>query len=110
MLIKVIDILHSPNASLHDDGLLVYQEMKAAVDRHQVPVVVSFDGIKRCTTLFLNASFGKLLTELGEEEMNQYVKPIDFGHILNFDNKFNDMWINVINHDNFQAYREEAHA
>lgn len=110
MLIRIQDILHSQNASLHDDGLMVFDVMKDAVDHHKTPVEVSFEGVKRCTTLFLNASFGKLLNELGEEKMQHWIVPIAHDQILNFDSKFKDMWINVINRDNYQAYREEVHA
>ncbi len=110
MLIKIHDVLNSQNASLHDDGLMVYQVIKDALDHDKAPVQVSFRDVKRCTTLFLNASFGKLLNELGEEAMLNLIVPAEHNQILNFDSKYKDMWINVINRTNFQAYREEAHA
>jgi hypothetical protein len=110
MLIKIQDVLNSQNASLHDDGLMVYNVMKNALDHNKAPLEVSFEGVKRCTTLFLNASFGKLLNELGEETMLNLIIPAEHNQILNFDSKYKDMWVNVINRTNFQAYREEAHA
>lgn len=109
MTLDVFSILGSQNASLHDDGLLLFEKMKSAYSSKE-SVEIDFSGIKRCTTLFLNASFGKLLAEIGEEEMRKHVAPISHSHILSFDDKYNDMWDNTLNTSNYQAYRVEAYA
>ncbi|MND38237.1 hypothetical protein D3C80_289380 [compost metagenome] len=111
MKINVIDILKSPNASLHDDGLMIYEEVKKQFKSAEPnDIEIDFSAIKRCSTLFLNASFGKLLAEYGEETVRKYIHPIGYNQILTFMDKYNDMWDNVINRDNYQAYREEAFA
>ncbi|UKJ07364.1 STAS-like domain-containing protein [Solitalea lacus] len=109
MKINVLDILSSSNASLHDDGIKVYREIKKHFnDSKKEEIEVDFSDIKRCSTLFLNASFGKLLADYGEEDVKKYIHPSSYSQILNFMNKYSDMWDNFVNKDNYQAYREEA--
>jgi hypothetical protein len=109
MKISVINILNSSNASLHDDGVKVYTEIKKHLEGSKLEEIeVDFSDVKRCSTLFLNASFGKLLADLGEDVVKAYIHPQGYSQILNFKNKFSDMWDNFVNKDNYQAYREEA--
>ena len=111
MKISVYDILNSQNASLHDDGIQVYNEIKSVFESNKgEKIEVDFSNIRRCSTLFLNASFGKLLADYGEETISKFINPISYTDILNFNFKFSDMWDNFINKDNYQAYREEAFA
>jgi hypothetical protein len=109
MKISVYNILNSSNASLHADGIQVYNEIKNHFDHTTSEQIdVDFTNIKRCSTLFLNASFGKLLAEYGEETVQKFIHPSSYTEILNFMYKYRDMWDNFINKDNYQAYREEA--
>lgn len=109
MKISVFDILKSSNAALHDDGVQVYEKIKSYFDTHkEEQIEVDFSNIRRCSTLFLNASFGKLLADYGEETVTKFILPASYSEILNFTYKFQDMWDNFINKDNYQAYREEA--
>lgn len=111
MTLDVFSILESQNASHHDDGLLLYEKIKEALGHAgEETIEVDFSEVKRCTTLFLNASFGKVLSELGEEQMRRKVVPIRHTQILKFDDKYNDMWDNTLNAKNYQAYRVEAYA
>ncbi|WP_040298635.1 STAS-like domain-containing protein [Arcticibacter svalbardensis] len=109
MKINVTDILNSSNASLHDDGIRVYTEIKKHLGAsNKEEIEVDFSNIKRCSTLFLNASFGKLLADYGEELVKKLVHPRSYSQILNFNHKYSDMFDNFVNKDNYQAYREEA--
>jgi len=111
MKISVYDILGSQNASLHDDGLALYCVVKENFEMHtNEEVNIDFSQIKRCSTLFLNASFGKLLADFGEEVVKKYIHPASYEQILNFMGKYNDMWDNFANKTNYQAYRDEAFA
>lgn len=109
MKISVYDILKSHNALLHDDGLLLYKAVKAAFDERD-EILIDFSNVKKCTSLFLNASFGKLLYEYGSEKMDNFVKPINYESINKFDLKYQDVRDNVINRSNYQAYFNEAYA
>ena len=109
MKISVKDILNSSNASLHDDGIKIYQEIKKYIqNENKEEIDVDFSDIKRCSTLFLNACFGKLLADYGEEAVRKHIHPSSYSQILNFMSKYSDMWDNFVNKDNYQAYREEA--
>jgi len=111
MKINVFDILNSPNASLHDDGILVYNTIIQEISNNKnQPIEVDFSNIKRCSTLFLNASFGKLLADLGTDTVKKCIHPEGYSQILNFSHKYNEMWDNFVNKDNYQAYRNEAFA
>ena len=111
MKISVYEILGSPNASLHDDGLALYNVVMKNIDKHiDEEVNIDFSEIKRCSTLFLNASFGKLLADLGEELVKKHIHPSSYEQILNFMGKYNDIWDNFSNKSNYQAYRDEAFA
>lgn len=109
MKISVYSILNSGNASLHSDGLKVFHAIKQSLDNNAIEQIeIDFTNIKRCSTLFLNASFGKLLAEYGEDFVKKYIHLSSYTEILNFMYKYDDMWDNFINKDNYQAYREEA--
>jgi hypothetical protein len=109
MKISVINILNSSNASLHDDGIRIYNAVKSNFDfSKNEEFEIDFSEVKRCSTLFLNASFGKLLADFGEDTVKKLIHPTSYAQILNFTNKYSDMWDNFVNRDNYQAYREEA--
>jgi hypothetical protein len=109
MKISVYNVLNSVNASLHADGIMLYEKVKQIFDSNsEEQIEVDFSNVKRCSTLFLNASFGNLLASYGEETIKKYIHPASYGEILNFKYKFDDMWDNFVNKDNYQAYREEA--
>lgn len=109
MKISVYDILNSANASLHTDGIQLFNAIQKSFEiNRDEQVEVDFTNIKRCSTLFLNASFGRLLAEYGEESVKKFIHPSSYTEIVNFMYKYQDMWDNFINKDNYQAYREEA--
>lgn len=112
MKINVNNILNSVNASLHNDGILVYNEIKKQFDAapNNTKIEVDFSEIKRCSTLFLNACFGNLLKTYGVKPVSEFIHHIGYTNILNFEYKYDDMLDNFINKDNYQAYREEAFA
>jgi len=106
MKIKVLDIISNPYALLHDDGLVVFDIVKKQFNpRNPSDIEIDFSGIKRCSTLFLNASFGKLLAEFGEEIVRKFIKPSHYEETSNFMHKYNEVWDNFSNDDNYQAYR-----
>jgi hypothetical protein len=109
MKISVYDILNSHNALLHDDGLLVYKAVKAAFDERD-EILIDFTDVKKCTSLFLNASFGLLLHEFGAAKIDNFIKPVNFELINNFDSKYQDVRDNIINRSNYQAFFNEAFA
>lgn len=59
MAIVISNILESNTAIFHDEGLQVYDSIEEGFKRGD-QVVLSFVGIKHCSTQFLNACIGKL--------------------------------------------------
>lgn len=111
MEIKIYDLLKSHNASLHDDGLAVYNfVIQNAPGFGREEILLDFTDIKRCSSLFLNASIGKLLVEFGEVEVQKTIHPTNYNQILNFMSKYEDVLDNFSNTTNYQAYRDEAFA
>lgn len=107
MKIDISPLIGSPFALLHDDGLKIYKAAIKEFDKkHPKRIEIDFSGIKRCSTLFLNASFGKLLSDLGTDVVSSYITPVGYGEINSFATKYSDMWDNFENKDNYQAYRE----
>jgi hypothetical protein len=62
-MLKIADVLGKSSAILHSDGLKVCQELLRRYQEHGT-AVVSFEGVDRWTTAFLNASIGKFLVNL----------------------------------------------
>jgi hypothetical protein len=60
--IKIIDIIGTPNAILHNFGLKIYDVLKPYISQN-IPVVLSFDSMKNVTSGFCNASIGKIYSE-----------------------------------------------
>lgn len=106
MRINIYNIINSKNALLHDDGLLVFSEVEEMYEKSNQPIEIDFKDINRLSTLFLNASFGKLLAKYGTEVTRHNFHPSNYAQISSFMDKFNDMWDNFENRENYQAYRE----
>lgn len=104
--INIYDILNSKNAILHSDGIEIFEEAEKLFDTSKEIIELDFTGIKRLSTLFLNASYGRLLAKYGSEKTRNYFQVINYSEIPSFTDKFNDMWDNFENRDNYQAYRE----
>ena len=106
MRLNIYDIIKSKNALLHNDGLAVFNEAEKLHEIHNRTIELDFSGINRLSTLFLNASFGKLLAKYGAETTRHNFLPANYSQITSFMEKFNDMWDNFENQENYQAYRE----
>jgi F0F1-type ATP synthase delta subunit len=74
--IKVTDIVGSDICVSSEDGHKVYDAIMAAVDRHET-ARVSFAGVRRLTTAFLNSAIGQLYNVLGAEKISQAVTITD---------------------------------
>ena|SRR5690606_36911140 len=106
MRINIYNIIKSKNALLHNDGIAIFQEAEKLHDTFNDKIEFDFSGVNRLSSLFLNASFGKLLAKYGAETTRNNFQPANYSQISSFMEKFNDMWDNFENKDNYQAYRE----
>ena len=106
MRINIYNTIQSKNALLHDDGVSIFKQVEELYQSQKQPIEIDFTDVNRLSTLFLNASFGKLLAKYGSDITSKYFIPTSYSHISSFLDKYNDMWDNVENKDNYQAYRE----
>lgn len=60
MKVLINQIIDATNAISHADGLEVYNHVKALGSNK---IILSFDGINRVSTAFLNASIGKMILD-----------------------------------------------
>lgn len=60
-MIKAVvkNIIQSTIAAFHNEGLQVFSHLEKAY-KNQEQIELSFEGIERCATQFLNASIGKM--------------------------------------------------
>lgn len=65
--IKILDIIKTRNAILHEFGLKVFIEAKPFLESHR-EICISFEGLKNVTSGFCNASIGKLYLEYEDAE------------------------------------------
>ncbi len=55
------------------DGQNVYSKISTSIDDGKI-VIISFHGVKRITTAFLNAAIGQLYNEYSEDKIRQSIK------------------------------------
>jgi hypothetical protein len=67
--IEIFDVIQSKTAAFQDEGYQVYLMLEAEMllDHH---TVLSFAGIENCSTLFLNASIGRLYKKFPLDKIN----------------------------------------
>lgn len=73
VLVQVVD---SPFCVAIDDGQRVHSEIAGVLDDGQI-AVVSFLGVKRLTTAFLNAAIGQLYNEYEEASVRERMRVVD---------------------------------
>lgn len=57
--IEIFEVLQGSTAAFQDEGAKVYSLVESEIKNNR-KVVLSFKGIEHCSTLFLNASVGRL--------------------------------------------------
>lgn len=67
MKVLITNLIDASNAISHSDGLAVYGQVKKAL-RNKEDAIISFEGINRVSTAFLNACIGKMILDGSFEE------------------------------------------
>ena len=78
--IKILDVIGTPNAILHNFGLKIYQELIPYISQNK-PIALSFDSIKNVTSGFCNASIGKIYLEFANASSLLIIKGADHNPI-----------------------------
>lgn len=77
-MIKIVlaEAVGSPFCVSNSDGVKVYDAIIDHFKKNDV-VEISFNGVTRLTTAFLNAAIGQLYNEVSEEKINNLLKYTD---------------------------------
>jgi STAS-like domain of unknown function (DUF4325) len=74
--IAITDVVKGGICVAVDDGQAVYAQLSDALQRGN-QVALSFKGVSRLTTAFLNAAVGQLYNEFDDEKIRQSLKVTD---------------------------------
>ncbi|MCC6372888.1 MAG: STAS-like domain-containing protein [Bacteroidia bacterium] len=106
MTIFIAKILGSELAIYHEEGILIYGSLKEAFDQRQ-PIQISFEGVKRCSTQFLNAAVGKLYL-LEDPGLVDSLLSYDFADYSLMNDKIAEVRDNAINSKEYDALVHNA--
>jgi hypothetical protein len=74
--LSMVRIVDSPFCVAIDDGNKVHESIAGALDAGAI-AIVSFLGVRRLTTAFLNAAIGQLYNEYGEDSVRDRLRIVD---------------------------------
>lgn len=94
MKILVSDILHSKIAAFHNEGLQIFPILEKSYTK-QDKIELSFEGVERCSTQFLNAAIGKMYL-LYEPKIVDSILYINPGTLPNLLSKVEEVKTNAI--------------
>lgn len=105
MRIEVKSVINSPIAAFHNDGLLVYNLLEDSFKKKE-PIELSFIGIDRCATQFLNASIGKMYLEHDPSILESLIIYKDIDDNISF--KLSEVKENAINSKEYDSLLNNA--
>ncbi len=106
MKATVRNIINSSVAAFHSDGLQVF----AVLDKNlksKKHIVLSFDGVKHCSTQFLNAAIGKLYLKYSSKTIEEYLS-YNLGIIPHLAEKIKEVKENALNAAEYDRLIERA--
>jgi hypothetical protein len=106
MMITIANILKSDLAIYHEEGLIVYEQLQEAYDKKE-KISISFEGLTRCSTQFLNASVGKLYL-LNDPKVVDSLLSYNFGDYGLMKLKTSEVRDNAINSKEYDKLVEDA--
>ncbi|WP_249079361.1 MULTISPECIES: STAS-like domain-containing protein [Acetobacteraceae] len=74
--IKLTDFVEGPFCVSDSDGKRLNKEIYRHLSKNE-PVSISFSGVIRLTTAFLNAAIGQLCDDFSIGYIQEYLKPVD---------------------------------
>lgn len=106
MTIEVKEIIKSPIAAFHSDGLAVFAHLQNAYSNNKA-VNLSFQGVEHCSTQFLNASIGKLYLQFEAAIIDSLLK-YDTASIPHLAQKIEEVRENAINSKEYDSLIDNA--
>jgi hypothetical protein len=108
MKVVVKNIINSTIAAFHNDGLLVFKCLDQAIQKRE-QVELSFDGIDRCATQFLNAAIGKLYVQYDPKLVDSLLH-YDYSSVSNLEAKIAEVRENAIHSNEYDSLINNATA
>jgi len=71
-VLKITDVVGTNICVAVEDGHLLHNEIYKYLEKRE-SVQLSFDGVRRLTTAFLNSGIGQLYNEFDEQTIRQYL-------------------------------------
>lgn len=106
MKVVVKNIIDSPIAAFHNDGLLVFSYLEKAFSNKE-HVELSFEGIERCATQFLNACIGKLYL-LNDPALVDSLVTYNYANLPNLEERIKEVRDNAINSKEYDSLVNNA--
>lgn len=94
MLIPIHHIIHSNVAAFHNEGLKIFSLLEQSYTQNQ-EVELSFEGLDRCSTQFLNAAIGKMYLQYDPASVDQLIH-YNVGQLQNLRAKIQEVKENAI--------------
>jgi hypothetical protein len=104
----VKNIIQSTIAAFHNEGLQVYSHLEIAYQKKE-PIEVSFEGIERCATQFLNASIGKMYMQYDPHVLDTLIS-YNYAGLSHLAQKIEEVKENAINSKEYDSLVENATA
>ncbi len=102
----VKDIINSTIAAFHNEGLQLFSQLERAYTNKE-RIEVSFVGIDRCATQFLNASIGKMYMLYDPKIVDSLIS-YDFGGLRHLKDKIEEVKLNAIDSKEYDCLVEKA--
>ena len=106
MTIEIKKIINSSIAAFHSEGLEVFSQLQSAYNNKE-QITLSFQGIERCATQFLNASIGKMYLQYDPALVDSLLH-FDIASIHNLQEKIDEVKENAINSKEYDSLMENA--
>lgn len=104
----VKNIIQSSIAAFHNEGLQVFPYLETAY-KNKEHIEVSFEGIERCATQFLNASIGKMYLQYDPTVLDALIT-YDYANLHHLAEKIDEVKDNAINSKEYDSLIENATA
>lgn len=104
----VKDIIQSSIAAFHNEGLQVFPYLETAY-KNKEHIEVSFAGMERCATQFLNASIGKMYMQYDPTVLDALIS-YDYANLPHLSEKIEEVKDNAIHSKEYDSLVENATA
>ncbi len=108
MAINIHHTINSNVAAFHNEGLKIFALLEESYAQNQA-VELSFDGLQRCSTQFLNAAIGKMYLQYDPAKLSHLIH-YNFGTLQNLKAKIDEVIENAINSKQYDSLLENATA